>query len=118
MKVAVPTRNGQVDDHFGHCEYYTIFQIENRKVVNEESVKSPDGCGCKSDIAPRLAQMGVKIMLAGNMGMGALNVLNLHGIEVMRGCSGDVKAVVNSYLENNITDSGFGCHGHENCPIN
>lgn len=27
MKIAVPTRDGRVDDHFGHCAYYTIFDI-------------------------------------------------------------------------------------------
>ena len=25
MKIAVPTRDGHIDDHFGHCAYYTIF---------------------------------------------------------------------------------------------
>ncbi len=27
MKVAIPTRGTVVDDHFGHCEKYTIFTI-------------------------------------------------------------------------------------------
>lgn len=118
MKVAVPTRNGQVDDHFGHCEYYTIFTIENGKVEKEETMKSPEGCGCKSNVAPMLAQMGVGVMLAGNMGMGALGVLNYNGIEVFRGCSGDVKNVIKAYLENNISDSGIGCTSHEGCHNN
>ena len=31
-KIALPTRNGLIDDHFGHCEFYTIFTVdeENR----------------------------------------------------------------------------------------
>ena len=37
--------------------------------------------------------MGVSLMLAGNMGSGAVNVLNSQGIDVVRGCSGNVKAV-------------------------
>jgi predicted Fe-Mo cluster-binding NifX family protein len=118
MKIAVPTRNGQVDDHFGHCESYTIFTIENGKVEKEEIMKSPEGCGCKSNIAPILSQMGVKVMLAGNMGMGALGVLNYSGIEVIRGCSGDVKNVIKAYLEEAITDSGESCHNHDNCNNN
>ncbi|HNW69431.1 MAG TPA: NifB/NifX family molybdenum-iron cluster-binding protein [Bacteroidales bacterium] len=118
MKVAVPTRNGQVDDHFGHCEYYTIFTIENGKVEKEETMKSPEGCGCKSNVAPMLAQMGVGVMLAGNMGMGALGVLNYNGIEVFRGCSGDVHDLIKAYLEETITDSGESCHSHENCQNN
>ena len=31
MKVAVPTRDGRVDDHFGHCDHYTIYTIENNE---------------------------------------------------------------------------------------
>ena len=113
IKVAIPTRNGQVDDHFGHCEYYTIYTLDSGKVLNEETFNAPAGCGCKSNIAPILAEKGVKIMLAGNMGMGALNVLNNSGIEVIRGCSGNVKSVINLYLEGNISDNGVGCHSHE-----
>ncbi len=112
-KVAIPTRNGQVDDHFGHCEYYTIYTLDSGKVSHEEIFKAPEGCGCKSNIAPVLAEKGVKVMLAGNMGMGALNVLNDSGIEVFRGCSGEVKNVITGYLEGNISDSGIGCHSHD-----
>ena len=52
-------------------------------------------------------------MLAGNMGGGALNVLNSFGIEVYRGCSGDVRLVTEAFLKGTITDSGEGCHHHE-----
>lgn len=78
-------------------------------------MKSPEGCGCKSNIAPILAGMGVKVMLAGNMGMGALNVLNMNGIDVIRGCHGNIKEVINAYLLEGITDSGLGCNNHEIC---
>jgi predicted Fe-Mo cluster-binding NifX family protein len=37
-------------------------------------------------------------MLAGNMGQGAVNVLGANGIQVLRGCSGDVKAVAENWL--------------------
>ena len=32
-KVAVPTRDGVVDDHFGHCAYYTIFTILANRIT-------------------------------------------------------------------------------------
>jgi predicted Fe-Mo cluster-binding NifX family protein len=51
MKVAVPTKDNFVDDHFGHCAYYTIFTIEGGKVISTETLPSPQGCGCKSNIA-------------------------------------------------------------------
>lgn len=69
MKVAIPTRNNVVDDHFGHCEYYTIFTIsEDKLIVCTEIQASPEGCGCKSNIASVLEEKGVELMLAGNMG--------------------------------------------------
>ncbi len=117
MKIALPSRNDRIDDHFGHCEYFTVFTVDSAKkeIVNQEVIESPVGCGCKSNIAQTLSALGVKVMLAGNMGDGAVNVLHNSGIEVLRGCSGDVKAVALSWLEGSLTDSGDSCaaHGHE-----
>ena len=114
MKIAVPTRGNNVDDHFGHCEAYTVFSIdENQKIISSELLPSPQGCGCKSNIASVLKEKGVSVMLAGNMGEGALNVLNRHGIDVYRGCSGDVRELTESFLEGKIGDSGVGCSHHE-----
>lgn len=114
MKLAVPTRDNQVDGHFGHCEFYTIFSIgEKGNIEKSETLPSPQGCGCKSDIAAVLKQQGVDVMLAGNMGQGALNVLNSHGISVYRGCSGDVRKVAEAYLTGEIVDSGLGCQHHD-----
>jgi len=37
MKVAIPTRGNVVDDHFGHCEAYTVFTVnENKKIEKTE----------------------------------------------------------------------------------
>ena len=113
MKIAVPTRDGRVDDHFGHCAYYTIFDVVDVKVVNVSRMASPEGCGCKSGIAPVLRQMGVAVMLAGNMGQGAKNVLEAQRIEVIRGCSGDVGELVDAYLAGNIKDNGESCTHHD-----
>ncbi len=114
MKIAVPSRGSQVDGHFGHCEYFTVFTVnEEKKIVSEETVQSPAGCGCKSNIATTLAQMGVSLMLAGNMGSGAVNVLNSQGIDVVRGCSGNVKAVAEGWLSGALKDSGVACAQHE-----
>ena len=110
MKIAVPTREGRVDDHFGHCAYYTIFDIIDGKVTGVSRMASPEGCGCKSGIAPVLRQMGVVVMLAGNMGQGAKNVLEAQRIEVIRGCSGDVEELVAAYLAGNVKDNGEGCN--------
>jgi predicted Fe-Mo cluster-binding NifX family protein len=114
MKIALPTRGTRIDDHFGHCEMYTVFTVsENREIVGTETIPSPQGCGCKSNIASVLQAQGVEVMLAGNMGAGALNVLSNHGIQVVRGCSGEVKTVAEAWLKGELADSGVGCsHTH------
>ena len=49
-KVALPTRNGAVDDHFGHCECYTIFTLDaDRRIAGRQTLPAAEGCGCKSD---------------------------------------------------------------------
>ena len=47
--------------------YYTIFDVIDGKVTGVSKMASPEGCGCKSGIAPVLRQMGVVVMLAGNI---------------------------------------------------
>ena len=71
MKIAIPTRDCRIDDHFGHCDHYTIYTIENKTIAAREELPSPQGCGCKSGIAADLQRLGVTAMLAGNMGEGA-----------------------------------------------
>lgn len=120
MKIACPTRDGHIDDHFGHCAYYTIFTIEKGQIVAEETMASPEGCGCKSNIGPELAKAGVLVMLGGNMGDGARNVLNSNGIEVIRGCSGDVREVAQAWIRGELKDNQQACTSHgdgdHSCP--
>ena len=114
MKIALPCRENRVDEHFGHCEYFTVFTVNERnEIISEEQVSSPAGCGCKSNVADTLAQMGVGMMLAGNMGQGAVNVLNGCGIDVLRGCTGEVREVAERWLAGALKDSGIACDLHE-----
>ncbi len=67
---------------------------------------------------PELARMGVTLMLAGNMGGGAVNILEGHGIQVVRGCSGNVREVVHAWLAGKVKDAGTSCQSHNSggCP--
>lgn len=112
MKIAVPTKNQNVDDHFGHCEYFTVFTIENNEIKNTEEVPSLQGCGCKSNIVTDLKAQGVELMLAGNMGQGAYNKLGASNIKVIRGCSGAVSELIQEYLAGNIKDALIMCDHH------
>ncbi len=115
MKIAIPLRqDNHIDDHFGHCEFYGVYTLsENKEIVNQEVIPSTQGCGCKSNIASVLANQGVKVMLAGGIGSGAINVLNSFGIEVIRGCTGNAHEAVKLYQAGLLQDSGESCHHHD-----
>lgn len=114
MKVAIPSNGKFVEDHFGQCQYFVVFTVnDNKEIIHEEIISSPNGCGCKSSIVETLSNTGVKIMLAGNIGGGAVNKLSSYGIAVIRGCSGEVKNVLNDWLNGKIKDNGELCQEHE-----
>ncbi|MFN8240949.1 MAG: NifB/NifX family molybdenum-iron cluster-binding protein [Bacteroidales bacterium] len=118
MKIAVPVNSdNNVNSHFGSCDNFLVYELsESRELVGKTVIEAPRGCGCKSGIAPILAAEGVKVLLAGGIGGGAINVLNQNGIEVIRGCSGDADALLGSFAKGLIIDSGNTCnhdhHGH------
>lgn len=114
MKIAIPTRDGIVDSHFGHCAFYTIVEVDaERRIVATTTLDSPEGCGCKSNIAAEMAQMGVTLMLAGNIGQGAVNKLSQSGIEVIKGCSGPVEQLAMDYLAGRVKDQPQVCDHHD-----
>ncbi len=114
MKIAIPANGNKVEGHFGKCNNYAIVSISgDNKIENISNYDATDSCGCKSNIAETFLGMGVKTMLAGNMGKGAVDSITSQGIEVVRGCKGDITAVVNEFLDNKIIDSGEVCFTHE-----
>ena len=41
MKIAVASEQQNVATHFGHCENFNIFDVENGKIVKSEIVANP-----------------------------------------------------------------------------
>ncbi len=111
-RIAVPVRGNMVDEHFGHCEAFAVYNVdENNAITGEETVLAPVGCGCRSNIAIDLAAKGVSVMLAGGLGQGARNVLNQAGIEVYSGFKGQAKDAVHRFL-NGERGNNASCAGH------
>lgn len=115
MKIAVPiTDENEVNGHFGHSESYGVFTIsDDKEITGMQTVQSPAGCGCKSDIASELAADGVTVLIAGGIGGGAVNKFTNNGISVIRGWSGDAADVVKLYLSGKVEDLGSSCHNHD-----
>jgi predicted Fe-Mo cluster-binding NifX family protein len=56
--------------------------------------------------------MGVKVIISGGMGGGAVNIFNEKGIEVIVGARGSAEVAVKDYLEGNLQSTGTICHEH------
>jgi predicted Fe-Mo cluster-binding NifX family protein len=115
MKIAVPVKeNYQIDSHFGHCGFYQIFTITDKnEILFVETTESPEGCGCKSNMAEILEKQGVKVLLAGGIGNGAINKLEERGIKVIRNCDGNATEQVQLYLNGILKDGGSSCSLHD-----
>ena len=41
MRIAIATDAGMVSRHFGHCEGFTVYDVENDKIAKEEFLANP-----------------------------------------------------------------------------
>ncbi len=117
LNIAIPTREGDmVDEHFGHCEYFTIFKVndETKTIISKEKLDSPEGCGCKSDIIHTFLEKEIDVMLAGGIGAGAVALLESSGIGVFNGCSGQTDETVLNFLNGKVYGQGVCCN-HDGC---
>jgi predicted Fe-Mo cluster-binding NifX family protein len=101
MKICVTaTEEGlsaQVDPRFGRCAYFTIGDPETMEFesIPNENISASGGVGIQS--AQFVANKGVKVVLTGNIGPNAFNVLKAAGIKVITGVSGKLKDAVEAY---------------------
>ncbi len=110
-KIAVASENEMVAGHFGHCENFNIYTVENNNIVKVESIPNP---GHRPGFLPNfLNDLGVKVIISGGMGGGAIDIFNEKNIEVIVGASGNAKTVVESYLKGSLKSSGFVCRDHK-----
>jgi len=111
MKIAVASEGKNVSRHFGHCEGFNVFTIEDNKIVSTEFVNNP---GHRPGFLPNfLSDIGVNVIISGGMGGGAIDIFNEKGIETITGVSGLAEDAVKSYLEGTLKSTNSVCNKHE-----
>ena len=110
MKVAVPTSGGKLAAHFGHCEQFSLFDVDQEKkcITNKELLDAPPH---EPGLLPRwLADKGVSLVVAGGMGSRAINLFQENNISVVIGAmESDPEKAVLSYLEGGLATGGNIC---------
>ena len=106
MKMCISASSGNldanVDSRFGRCPYFVIVDSETMefKVISNESTNAAHGAGIQA--AQTVANMGVKVVITGNVGPNAFNVLSATGIKIVTGASGSIKESVEKYKKGQL----------------
>lgn len=102
-----------VFQHFGHTENFKIYKIKNGIITDSEIVGN-GGFG-HHDLATYLKNLGVKTLILGNRGQGAIDALNNAGINQVAGVTGNPDAAVEAFLKGTlIHNQNAVCdHNHE-----
>jgi predicted Fe-Mo cluster-binding NifX family protein len=98
---AIPTENGQLCAHFGHCEKFAIIETEDNRVVNESWLTPPVH---QPGVYPRfLAEQGVHVIISGGMGQRAIQLFTENNVEVYMGVNSESPVkLVEQYLNNQL----------------
>jgi len=101
MKVAVsatgPTLDAEVDPRFGRCQYFIIADPETMEfeAIDNSNAMAAGGAGIAT--GQTIASKGVNVVLTGNCGPNAHQVLSAAGIQVITGVSGKVSEAIQGY---------------------
>ncbi len=120
MRIAIPTADGVLCPHFGHCREFAVIDVDTdeKKIVASTTATPPPH---EPGILPRwLEQMDCNMVIVGGMGHRAMQMLESAGINVTCGArSKRPEELVMDYLNGqlitgyNLCDSDGSGHGHE-----
>jgi predicted Fe-Mo cluster-binding NifX family protein len=111
MLIAIPTDGKHVAGHFGRCEKYTLFTYENNNISNIKDIENP---GHEPGFLPKyLSEKGVNCIIASGMGQKAQALFNQYNIEMIMGCQGEIKNVIEMYKNNKLVSGKSTCNHDE-----
>lgn len=110
MKVAIPTANGKLNAHFGHCDNFIVFEVDEKtkKIVSQSDLTPPPH---EPGLLPRwLGERGINLVIAGGMGGHAQRLFAEQGIKVVTGTPVDEAAtLVESYFAGTLVTGDNTC---------
>ena len=109
MKFAVPTYQGKLCAHFGHCEAFALIDANKEGTITNETYVTPPPHE-PGLLPPWLAQQGVDCVIAGGMGSRAQQLFAQQGIKVITGAQNeDPREAVIQYLKGTLETGANTC---------
>jgi predicted Fe-Mo cluster-binding NifX family protein len=98
--------NAQVDPRFGRSQYFVIVDSDTMafEAMVNEAMNAPGGAGIQA--AQAMVNKGVNVVVSGNMGPNAFQVLSTAGVKVATGAYGTVKEAVEMYKSSKLSETG------------
>lgn len=111
QRIAIPTNEGKLWQHFGKAPQVTIFNVEDGRIIDQQMLQAPEH---EHGAMPRfLAEQGCTDVLCGGLGQGAVNLLNQLGIRIHAGAPElPVEQVLAMFLNGTIVYGDPSCHHH------
>ncbi len=108
MKIAIPTAEGKLAMHFGHCEKFVLIDVENSEIVKTEEVVPPPH---EPGLLPKwLGELNVNIIIAGGMGVRAQDLFSANNIKVIVGAGSEsVEQLVKAYIDGTLVTGNNAC---------
>lgn len=101
MKICVTARSGSLDaaieQRFGHCSYFVIVDPETMEFEAFENPGLSVSGGAGIHAAQAMVNKDIDVLLTGDVGPNALQILSNAGIKVIRNISGTVKEATERY---------------------
>ncbi len=112
MRIAVTYENGAIFQHFGHTEYFKVYNVEDGKIVSSEVVDT-NGSG-HGALAGVLNSLNAEVLICGGIGMGAQMALADAGIKLYGGVSGDADKAVEEFIAGKLDyNPNVQCNHHD-----
>ncbi len=114
MIIAVTYDNGEIFQHFGHTEYFKLYEVQDGMILNSMVIDT-NGSG-HGALAGVLADNSVDVLICGGIGGGAQMALASAGIKLYGGVSGNADDAVKALLSENLDynpDVRCDHHDHE-----
>ncbi len=110
MKIAVPTVDGRLCMHFGHCQQFALVNVDeaNDNAMETEMVTPPPH---EPGLLPRwLHEKDVDVIIAGGMGGRAQQLFGQNGIKVLVGAPAETpEQLVTAYLAGSLQSGANAC---------
>ena len=105
VAVTYDKETGNVGQHFGHADFFKLYEIENGKIM-DSAVVSPFGQGHEA-VASTMEDYSVSLVICQNIGDGALQALSAYGIAVCPNVEGLADDAIEAFMQGSllITDA-------------